>query len=749
MKLTFKILTFLLLTQFSWAGELKNIDDYILAPDGRIGKIGTRIHNGRVVVSFHDKEKQTSHSENFSVGDVHFSLSEIQRGPGETTLKVGDYVSIKVEAQEPEKVDALKLMMAFFEEQLPEGTVFLQVEALFPDKVLLKSLQDKYNVQYTPKARGLYVYDKLEKYLGEESILSDIEDRIEFLSQSDFKRSIEQLDGYIDCLENEKCSFNIKERGFREVEKRDFSRFSLMVGFQKRERYFESLQIESSVQLMDLFKKQAVQYKLMTGLAHAQHLSTLKTSRKHYESMSFNPVKGLKALNFKREGLYTQAVHEMVRDDILSTRNFVNGMMLLGGVKITDPEDIFGTSESCNLSGCYDANVYRDMVRPMYNFYLYEMVKSQIYLPYLNWSLDKRDFLYALKQAKRGLEKTIEMMSDLKGVERRFLLTFTSYFEKVVSEFSIQKQELLRALIRVEVENQSFWKDLVREIKKPVFWGVMACYGVTVFTPAKFTNLLCHAAGLSIAGKSLMSNLQRTQTLNDMQKMQIVPLDTYNEALFGLVIETGLSLFYLKSTVPDFKSIGIRRANTPHGAISSQARFALQRTVLRNRGVKDTLDHIKQTLQKMLSGLLFTGQAPSGALMAEMLTPKRVMGLTDSGTANLYFKDLMSIGFLFSMILDEKIDHINYCVKFNINKDMEEEARQELMDLEPKLTREELEELFVESSELRELFQKLVEGKKEEQRLVYLLGCYEIDSFEKVQERNATWIRKILDSEQN
>lgn len=688
--------------------------EYVIAPDGRVGTIGSHIKRGRVVISFHDKEKQTEHSESYRTSEVIFSQELIHLPAKGNDLVVGDYVSVTTDNVTSSQKSWLDVIPSFFEESVAENIIYMQVEAIFPDQILLKSLHDKYNMHYTARSEFLFQTDQIENILAKNDILKSLSDQILDLSNEEFDWMIDSLDEYLICLEENVCDINVKLRSWQ----KDSNRLSLF-GALTDKRVLEDFKISSKEELLSRLQEQAIQFKILTGLVHADTLTQetkavgLGHSRHHF----LKPLPGLDGIRFSRLGPYREAVVKIAEQDILTSRNLIGGILGMGGVKESHLGGLYDSSESCSQAGCQKANHYKDIIRPLYEVFLHELAQTQSYLVYLNWRLDKRDFIIAMKKAKREIRKTKKMINRLRNEEKLFLLSFVTTFERIVDDYSLQQQELIRALLEVEAENQSFWRDLTREIKKPRFWGIMSCYGITIFTPAKFMNLICHTAGLAVTGESLVSTIQKTQNYYHMQKMRMIPTETYYEVAFGLAIEAALAAFYVKAVTPDFRYALNNGLKSASSSSATQTALGMQRALVRNRGVKDTLDHIRQTLQKMLGGALFSSQASATALISQFLGGKTVEDMTMQRGGDLFKDQLASVGFLFSTALEQP-------------------ALQKMMPCSP------IPEFH--PSEITEEIQSLIDEVKEiKEELKKELGCIEAPRQSQVKRLNSKLINSL------
>ncbi len=628
---------------------LMEINAYAISPDNQIGKIGTHIRNNRVVLSFHDREARTSHSQNYSVNEVIFSQTESSSLASGEVLRVGDYVSVNIpeSSESLDITEATAIMLGVAPESLEPGDVLLQVEALFPDRVLLKTLQDKYDNRYTPRSNELFSYSQIKARVADANILFQVAEDIRELSVNMFDWRINTLNRYENCLRNNVCDFTVKDRQWVNQSMGDFSMF----GRVPYQRQMQDLQVSSKEQLLQLMTRQAVQFKLLTGLANADKLVPARpVGPGHSRVMGLRPLDGLDPILFKRDGEYKQAVSEIVTHDIQAVRYLLGGFLRMGAVQEVHLGGLFGQSEACNLNTCQRASHFQDIVKPLYEVFLFELAQTQAYLVYLRGDYNERDFLRAIRKAKREIERTKETVLSYQGDDRLMLLSFATTFERIADELTLEQRQLVRQLLEVESDQQSFWRDLVREVRKPQFWGVMACYGVTIFTPAKFVNLLCHAAGLSVTGHSLFNSLQTTQRLYHMQKLQLIPTEMYSDALTGLLIETALAAVYARATVPDFRdalrNVGPGLTTTP---ALTQSALAMQRGVVRNRGFRNTIDHMIQTLQKMAGGVLFASGAASEPLIGQFLGGDTVEDWTFQRGSDLFSHRLVSVGFLFSM----------------------------------------------------------------------------------------------------
>ncbi len=628
---------------------LTEIGAYAIDPQDRIGKIGTHIRNNRVVLGFHDREARTSFSQNYSVNEVKFSQAESAPLANGDVLRVGDYVSVNIpdSSESLDITEATAIMLGVAPESLEPGDVLLQVEALFPERVLLKTLQDKYDNRYTPRANDLFTYSQIKARVAGADILFQVAEDIRELSVNMFDWRINTLDRYENCLRNNVCDFTVKNRQWVNQNMGDFSMF----GRVPYQRQMQDLQVTSKDQLLELMTRQAVQFKLLTGLANADKLVPAREiGPGHSRVMGLRPLDGLDTILFSRDGEYKQAVSEIVTHDIEAVRYLIGGFLRMGAVQETHLGGLFGQSEACNLNTCQRTSHFHDIIKPLYEVFLFELAQTQAYLVYLNGDYNQRDFLRAIRRARREIERTKETVLSYQGDERLMLLSFATTFERIADELTLEQRQLVRQLLEVESEQQSFWRDLVKEVRKPQFWGVMACYGVTIFTPAKFMNLLCHAAGLSVTGHSLFNNLQTTQRLYHMQKLQLVPTEMYSDALTGLLIETALAAVYVRATVPDFRD-SFRNLSpvTNSTPALTQSALAMQRGVVRSRGFRNTIDHMIQTLQKMAGGVVFASGAATEPLIGQFLGGDTVEDWTFQRGSDLFPHRLVSVGFLFSM----------------------------------------------------------------------------------------------------
>ncbi len=629
--------------------EIMEIDSYGISPDNRIGTIGTRIQNNRVVLSFYDREARTSFSENFAFEQVTFSLTQSPILINGETIKAGDYVTVNIpDSTEPlDIMQTTALMLGVARESLESGDMLFQVEAVFPNRVLLKTLEDKYNRRYTPRSTALFNYSQIKARVADANILFQVAEKVRELSVSMFDWRIANLDRYENCLRDNICDVTVKSRDWISQQSGGLSMF----GRVPYQRQMDDLHVTSRDQLLELMTRQAVQFRLLTGLANADRLAPARAvGPGHSHSMALRPLAGLDPILFRRGGEYQQAVSEIVTHDIEASRYLIGSFLRMGAVQERHLGGLFGRSEACNINFCESTSYFHDIVKPLYEVFLFELAQTQAYLVYLDDDYSRRGFLRAIRHARREIRKTKATVLDYEGDERLMLLSFATTFERVVDDLTLEQRQLVRELLEVESDQQNFWTDLVREVRKPQFWGVMACYGVTIFTPVKFMNLLCHAAGLGVAGHSLIGNLQTTRRLYHMQKMQLIPTDIYSDALRGLLIETALAVVYARATVPDFRnswqSMGSLTSSAPALA---QSVLAAQRGVVRGRGFRNTLDHMIQTLQKMIGGAVFATNAAVAPLIGQFLGGDTVEDWTYQRGSDLFPRRLVSVGFLFSM----------------------------------------------------------------------------------------------------
>ncbi|MCJ8276732.1 MAG: hypothetical protein MJK18_07815, partial [Bdellovibrionales bacterium] len=203
------------------------IDSYAISPDDRIGKIGTHIRNNRVVLSFHDREARTAFSRNYPIEQVTFSQSESSSLESGEVLRPGDYVVVNIpETPEPlEIMEVTARMLGVAPDSLEAGDILFQVEAVFPNRVLLKTLEDKYNRRYTPRSTALFQYSQIKTRISDANILFQAAEEVRELSIRMFDWRMANLDRYEQCLVNNVCDFSVQSREWISQQGNGFSMF--------------------------------------------------------------------------------------------------------------------------------------------------------------------------------------------------------------------------------------------------------------------------------------------------------------------------------------------------------------------------------------------------------------------------------------------------------------------------------------------------------------------------------------------
>ncbi|NQZ18421.1 MAG: hypothetical protein HRT44_04080 [Bdellovibrionales bacterium] len=124
----------------------------------------------------------------------------------------------------------------------------------------------------------------------------------------------------------------------------------------------------------------------------------------------------------------------------------------------------------------------------------------------------------------------------------------------------------------------------------------------------------------------------------------------YSDALRGLLIETALAAVYARSTIPDFRNAwqgtGTAINSSP---VLSQSALVMQRGLMRSRGFRNTIDHMIQTLQKMVGGVVFATNTATAPLLCQMLGGDTLEDMTYQRGSDLFPTHLVSVGFFFSM----------------------------------------------------------------------------------------------------
>ena len=209
--------------------------------------------------------------------------------------------------------------------------------------------------------------------------------------------------------------------------------------------------------------RQAVQFKLLTGLANADRLAQARAvGPGHSRTLGLRPLEGLSPILFKRDGEYKQAVSEIVAHDIKASRYLIGGFLRMGAVQEKHLGGLFGRSEACNINFCETTSHFYDIVKPLYEVFLFELAQTQAYLVYLNGNYDQRGFLRAIRKAKEEIRKTKETVLDYSGDERLMLLSFATTFERIMDDYTLEQRQLIQKLLEVESNRQNFWRDLVR-----------------------------------------------------------------------------------------------------------------------------------------------------------------------------------------------------------------------------------------------------------------------------------------------
>jgi hypothetical protein len=426
----------------------------------------------------------------------------------------------------------------------------------------------------------------------------------------------------------------------------------------------DDVQIKNRKDYLEILQKQATQFKMYTALINADEIHEHRNRAIRSSGLALEPLPGLSLIPFEYKNEFIDSAMMLAEVDINNVNKLFKSLVTSSGWKSTSSKNPYQAGKACRDGVCHETFFYRDFIQPLYGVFLKELAQSHVFLMYLNWDLTRKDFSQAIDKAIKESVQIQEMINGLRGSDRYLALSFLTTLERVIKNYPKDKARLVRLLLEVELGNQTFWKDLKKEFRKPQLWGVIGCYGVTIFTPAKFINLLCHSAGLSVSAYSLMTGHQKLERYNHMSKVQMIPTKMYDEAKYGLIVESILSALYLRTVMPDFSKTLLGRSLIV-SPMTVQTRLSAQRTFVNNSGGKEVFSHTKEALDKLGLGLLFTSATQSEVLIDQVLRVQDVGNMHFEKRADLFDDKLLTIGYVCALLLKRKEQEVEKIEKLN------------------------------------------------------------------------------------
>lgn len=596
---------------------------YVVTEQGKLGVIGTKVSaNNTVAISFRDLEKRTAYSENHPVSKLSLTVDTLELEP-QRPVHPGMFVKMKTS-----KTDIYELL------------------ALFDNgKVLAVPLAQRLNKKFQAKSEHVVPSSNIDHAIALGTVLNMFIDRVSNNVNDDLSRLSVNLENTLACLQKEICNFAVKHRSINPTGKTDSSIYQL-----------EDFQITNSRDLLQLLRLQALNYKIYTGLANADVLTAVDKTFPNALVKSVYPFQGLSAVPFKPGSPEDQFTQAYARIDIQSAKNLMASFFAMSGVREIHPEDLFGDSEACNASGCYKTSYYSDFVKPLYQLMVREMAQSQPYLSFLNWRLNKADFVQALLKTQKESQSARSFLNKLTGDDRYLFLSFSTSVEQELDKITPEQRTLILELFEQENAKKTLLGEALKEIKKPQFWGVLACYGVSTLSPIKFMHLACHAAGITVASHSLFVSAQQTRHLYGLSKLNVLKPEVYSNALLSLTIESALTLMYLRVALPDFNEplrlLGKKTATQVSTNIGVQN---MEKLIHNEKALNATKDQLLDIVQKMGASRLFSSGSVTASLLGSFISEDLFEDMTLQRDADLYQKNLLTVSEVYGRVYTHKM----------------------------------------------------------------------------------------------
>ncbi len=211
-------------------------------------------------------------------------------------------------------------------------------------------------------------------------------------------------------------------------------------------------------------------------------------------------------------------------------------------------------------------------------------------------------------------------------------------------------------LFQQEDKKKSLIGDVLVEIQKPQFWGILACYGVSTFSPIKFMHLACHAAGISVASYSLYLSAQKTRTLFGLNKLAVINPEQYTNALTMLTIESALTLMYFRVALPDFSEpLKAVSKNITAKLATNVGASNMNKLVHNDKALSATKDQLLDIVQKMGVSKLLGGVAAASSLLGAMIDNNTFEDMTLQRDGDLYQMNLLTASEVYMRIGSHKV----------------------------------------------------------------------------------------------